>query len=522
MTALRESPATPSPPRVAILGFTLEVNRDAPPPTRAQFEANVLVKGERIIDEARSAAPAVGPFVPGFVEVMDATGPWTPLPILVASASAGGVLPDALWSEFRRAFANGLREAGRIDAVYINGHGCGSRDSNDDLDGELAELVRGAVGPAVPIVMTLDLHGHVSVRLHQAVDVLVAQRTYPHVDSWERGRDAARLVRRLLAGTLRPTSSLVRVPLITASVGQRTDEGQPLRRLIDAADRDRTIDVSILPGFALADVPHAGLSIVVTTDDDPALADAEASRLGAAAWATRQQFAAEVLTPAAAIAKAAASHGKPVILADANDHPGCGGGGNTTALLDAVLESSLRPCLVGAFVDPDLVEAVRGLPVGSQVRVRLNRRATCPFAAVRDLDAELVAFRADGRYRATRGMWQGTLVDCGPSCAIDVGGVTIAVISLPKQIMDDGLFAMLGLDPTGYACLVLKSTVMFRAGFAHLVPSERTWLVDAPGRCRQLPAVHELQRAPALAHPDRWPEDWTPVVLSRRRIRPPS
>jgi microcystin degradation protein MlrC len=506
-------------PRVAILGFTLEVNRDAPAPTLAQFQANVLIGGARIIEEARSPAPAVGPFVPGFVEVMDAAGPWEPLPILLASASAGGVLSDALWVDFRQAFEDGLREGQRMDAVYINGHGCGSRESEDDLDGEFAELVRAAVGPAIPIVMTLDLHGHVSARLHSAIDVLVAQRTYPHVDSWERGRDAARILRRLLTGTLRPTSALVRVPLITASVSQRTDLGQPLRGLIDAVDRgsESLVDVSILPGFALADVPHAGLSVVVTTDNDQSLADATALELGNAAWTARRQFALDLLSPTAAIEKVLGSGAAPTILADVNDHPGCGGGGNTTALLDALLAARVERCLMGAFVDADLVEAVRGLAVGSEIEFRLNGRAACPFAQVRELNGKLLSFRNEGQYLAERGMWQGTLVDCGPSCAIRIGGVTIAVISSPKQIMDDGLFAMLGLDAGSYVCLALKSSVMFRAGFDHLVPPERIWLVDAPGRCRQLPAAEKLQRAPLNAHPDNWPDTWTPTILSRRR-----
>ena len=47
-------------------------------------------------------------------------------------------------------------------------------------------MVRGVVGPKVPVVATVDLHANISERMVQNVDALVSYRTNPHMDQAER------------------------------------------------------------------------------------------------------------------------------------------------------------------------------------------------------------------------------------------------------------------------------------------------------------------------------------------------
>src|SRR5215472_3800416 len=70
-----------SPPRVALLGFSIECNKFAPPATKAHFLARTYLEGDAIVSEARSPNPTMLPETPGFVAAMDASGPWTPVGI---------------------------------------------------------------------------------------------------------------------------------------------------------------------------------------------------------------------------------------------------------------------------------------------------------------------------------------------------------------------------------------------------------------------------------------------------------
>jgi hypothetical protein len=44
-------------PAVAILGFSIECNRFAPPATRADFDGRCYLEGQAILDEAAKPAP---------------------------------------------------------------------------------------------------------------------------------------------------------------------------------------------------------------------------------------------------------------------------------------------------------------------------------------------------------------------------------------------------------------------------------------------------------------------------------
>ena len=77
-------------PRIALLGFNLESNRYAPVAGPREFENDLYLIGRDMLDDAYAEYPKVQRTLPGFVKTMDATGPWTPVPVLIASAGATG------------------------------------------------------------------------------------------------------------------------------------------------------------------------------------------------------------------------------------------------------------------------------------------------------------------------------------------------------------------------------------------------------------------------------------------------
>ncbi|WP_164173783.1 M81 family metallopeptidase, partial [Stenotrophomonas maltophilia] len=75
--------------------------------------------------------------------------------------------------------------------------------NSDDGEGDLLERLR-AVVPDVPIAVALDLHGNLTQKFIDLADIAVSFKTYPHVDMYETGEHAGRLLFDKLAGRANP------------------------------------------------------------------------------------------------------------------------------------------------------------------------------------------------------------------------------------------------------------------------------------------------------------------------------
>src|SRR5258706_16251814 len=147
-------------PRIAILGIHLESNAFAPVSTEEDFRKSCYFEGEAMLAEAAQPAPAMPAEIPGFVEVMNATGPWEPLPIIITATEPGGPADqrfiDATFARMRTM----LEAAGPLDAIYISNHGAMTSSGAEDPDGALYALARAAAGPAASGLGGPHLHPH--------------------------------------------------------------------------------------------------------------------------------------------------------------------------------------------------------------------------------------------------------------------------------------------------------------------------------------------------------------------------
>src|SRR5260370_6220599 len=247
----------PAAPRIAILGFSIECNKFAPPATKAHFLARTYLEGEDILEEARRPTPTMLPEIPGFVAAMDAAGPWVPVGIALAMSEPNGPVEHGFFQELLDTIARRLRAALPVDGVYICAHGAALTTEEDDPEGVLFEAVRGIVGPDVPVVATFDLHANVSDRMVDMIDAFIGYRTNPHLDMRERGEEAAGVLRELLAGTKTERVRL-RLPIVPPTVTMLTAAG-PYAEMIDLGQRrqgelhPRIMNVSVAGGFAHAD-----------------------------------------------------------------------------------------------------------------------------------------------------------------------------------------------------------------------------------------------------------------------------
>ncbi len=497
-------------PRVAILGLHLEANAFAPPTTRADFQAQCWEVGDAISQLARMVSHLPSE-LPGFYARMDATGPWTPVPILIAAAPPGGPIEQDLFLEICDRVRAGLAAALPVDAVYIPSHGASSATADEDSDGTLVALVRRIVGPAVPIVVSHDLHCNVSERLVEACDALVVYRTNPHVDQRERAAESADLLRAMLAG-MRTVKAFIRLPLTPPTVTLLTAEG-PYADLIHMGQElaDGTIaNVSVAGGFVFSDLPKCGLSVTVTAraGETPASAQHVARRTALAiarrAWAERRRHTRTLLSVGEAVAlaeRAAAGSEPPVILSDSADNPGGGGRGNTSWLLRALHVAKVPGVVLGVFVDPALAAEAHAVGEGTRLHAVFNR-VESEFATRFAADA-VVERLTDGSAVGRRGVSAGKRFNLGAAALLRLegSGLRVVVGSLRRQLAEPVMLEMHGIDIAAAKCVVVKSRGHFRAGFDEFFPPDRVFEVDAPGLTSPVLANFPWRRLPRPVFP---------------------
>ena len=355
-----------SAPRIALCGFILESNAFAPVATEADFRGRYYLEGEAILDQAVASASVMPMEMTAFVRAMQATGPWSPVPLVLTGYQPWGPVDSGFFNRTMEAIVARITDAGPIDGVYVANHGGMTATDDFDPDGDMLSRIRQAVGPDVPIIATLDLVGY---------------QTNPHVDMAERGEEAAFLMRLLLSGV--PARQVfLRLPIVAPSVTLLTANG-PYGALMDLAQRRKRelggaiLNASVFGGFAFSDTPKNGLAIVITSRGDRAVAVELAAELAEVAWNAREGFRKKLVPIEDGVAlalKTAADPSAPaVIFSDAGDNPGGGGGGDTTYLLKALSDAGAKGVYFGSFFDPALAAEAHALGEGATFSATFNR-----------------------------------------------------------------------------------------------------------------------------------------------------
>ena len=508
-------------PRIAVLGFSIECNRFAPVATEADFAARTLMRGEAMLAEARSAAPRMLGEMPGFVADMDAAGPWQPVPLLLAMAEPNGPVDHSFFRRMMDEWDAGLRAAGKLDGIYCVLHGAGLTTEDHDPEGTMLAMIRGIVGPDLPLVASYDLHANVSDADVTLVNAFIGYRTNPHMDMRERGVESAQVLRQLLAGT-KTHLARIRLPIVPPTVtmltgadaherpyGELIDLGQ--QRMVEAPYAGRVLNVSVMGGFAFADTPFNGLTAVVTATDEDA-AQALAMEIAEAGWARRERFRPKLtsLEDAVALAKGTENRGNPaLVFADVADNPGGGGRGNTMFLLDAFLQAGVKDAIIGVIFDPALAAEATALGVGATFTAQFNREGGDEFSKPFTAQATVHAVHP-GPVLARRGIFAGGTINLKESAALDIDGITVAVISERIQCADPAFLECFGLDIGAARVVVVKSRGHFRGGFDEFFRHEQVVEVDCPGLTSPILSRFNWQHMPRPVLPIDETAHWSP------------
>lgn len=471
--------------RVALLGLMLESNSFAPVTGRDDFLKRLYVAGDEFRSELNRTESKLPAELLSFHATMDGGIAWEAVPILIGLVEAGGPIDHAFFEETLAEMRGRLQAALPLDGVYICNHGAMITTEDRDPDGTIFGMVREIVGPHVPVVATLDLHGNVSDRMVEAADVIIAYQTNPHVDMVARGQDAAAALTEMFNG-LRPGAAIIRLPVTPPTVTLLTEQG-PYADLINygrSQVTDDILNVSILGGFAYADTPKNGLAIIVTARSGKAAAARVAAEIAAHAWKGHERYVPRLTSLDDAVARAVQAGNdhaaKPVILADVADNPGGGANGNTTWILEALVKAGAKGAVLGIFNDAALANEAMILGEGARFRAVFNRKEPDRFSRRFEAEATVLRIR-DGDCVGRRGFYAGRRMNVGTTALLDLGGVKVVVVSIRTQCADPVFLEMMGIDIAKARSVAVKSRGHFRAGFDEFFGPDQVIEVDAPG-----------------------------------------
>lgn len=396
---------------------------------------------------------------------------WTVVEGTCAFAWPGGRVRRDVYEALRDEILGQLKAALPVDVVALGLHGAMMAHGYDDCEGDLLERARAIVGPRVAIGAVLDLHAHLSERMVEAADILIAFKEYPHTDYLERSRELVGLLARTARGDMRPVASVYDCRMITGF----TTTAEPWRSVVadlKAAERDRILSVSIVQGFAAGDCADMGTKVLVISDDARSEGDRVASAFGQRLIALRDRSKQAPEGVDAAIQAALASQKHPLILADAADNPGGGMAGDNMAVVEAMIRHGLAPVCAGPIWDPQAVQMCFEAGLGAEINLRIGGKAGPPSGTPLDVEGKVVGLKRGATQRL--GAFDTPL---GDTAALASGGMTIVVATLRDQAYHPQLFSDLGVDPTRQRFIVLKSSQQFRPGFepisSEIVPVRR-------------------------------------------------
>jgi microcystin degradation protein MlrC len=484
-------------PRVAVAGFMHESN---------SFNLDRTALADFVRRPTEPAAEALAHWeksqdvISGFVEGARRFG-LELVPTLVASATPKGPVTAEAYETLTREMIERIRAAGKIDGLLLDLHGAMVTEQYPHADAETVRRLRAAFGRELPIVVTHDFHANVSPQIVELSTALVTYKENPHVDTRERGVQAASILSRVVRGEVKPVQAVAKPAMMYNIVYQYTRR-EPLRPIVDESRRLEKENPAILAcsvsgGYQYADVEWMGPSVVVVTNGDRALASREAERLSNLLWETRDRLKLQLPDAREAVRRAMSSDRAPVVLVEMGDNIGGGSAGDATFVLSELLAQKARGWFV-ALADPEAARAAERAGIGKQVDLMAGGK--------RDrLHGDPVRIR--GRVRSLHdGKFVEPEVRHGGQRYYDQG--LTAVVEVEGSIPDLGNLVMLttarqvpfslhqliscGVYPERQKILVVKAAIAYRAAYepiAGLIVE-----VDTPGTTAVNPARFTFQR----------------------------
>ncbi|MBM7047012.1 M81 family metallopeptidase [Rhizobium lusitanum] len=370
------------------------------------------------------------------------------LPTIHARAIAGGPVARHTYEAFKAEFLERLKPLLPLDGLYLAMHGAMYVEGMEDAEGDWISAARSVVGENCMVSASYDLHGNVTQRIIDALDMYSTYRTAPHIDVEETMRRAVKMLTESLKTGVKPILLWAPIPVVLP--GERTSTvDEPAKSLYDLLPEidaiDGVWDASLMVGYVWADEPRATAAAIMTGTDRQVL-EREAKRLAQAYWDVRKDFVfgCETGSIEECVVRAIASETAPVVLAESGDNPTGGGVGDRADVLAELIAKGADGVIFAGITDKAATEACYAAGVGAtldlSVGASLDTKGSKPVKA-----NFTVKFLLD-------------VIDASDAQAVvSIGGIDLVLSAKRRPYHNIADFTRLGLDPHKARIIVVKS-----------------------------------------------------------------
>jgi microcystin degradation protein MlrC len=465
--------------KIAIGSMMQETNTLASFKTTVEtFKAFYFRRGEEMF----SGYGAARVEVPAFISVLKEAGAEI-VPTIGTYAGASGLVTRACFDELVGEMCERLKRGGKVDGVLLALHGAMVVEDQPDGESEIVSRVRDAVGPGVPIGVSLDLHGHITKAMLQPDVFYIGYREYPHIDMWQTGERVARLLMDVLAKRRRPVMALAKRHMLASPIKQMTGD-LPMKRIVAEARRREAageiLHGSLFPVQPWIDVPDLGFAALVCCDGDVAAAQRAADALAEMAWQARGEFEPD-MTPLDEVIRLGLSAQGTTVASDIGDSPSSGAAADSVHVLSALLRLGADRAGRLTYLtlcDPLAAKAAAAAGVGQRVKLTVGHRLSPDDGKPIAIEGVVRAL-SDGAFTMYDGGAEGSVMEFGLTAVVAIGDIRLAIRTNPGFEWDTGQFMAFGLDLKRAALVFVKSPAHFRTAFGP--HAARIVVADTPG-----------------------------------------
>ena len=437
------------------------------------------------------------------------------VPLAVARCVSGGPNTDHCYQFLKNLLLSTLKEVYPVDGVLLSLHGSMTTISEDDPEGDILESVRQIVGPQVPVIATLDMHAHVTERMIQQANGLVAFSHYPHDDTFCTGKRAANLFLYSVQTNAKLTSAMAKVPVLVGGINGMTYGDAPMAKLTQYARQlEKTppvLSASIFGVHPYNDLPDLGSGGLVITNNAPEDSRYLSTKLANEYWSLRYDLECEMKTVAEAIQIGKKINGGPVLLIDTADCTGGGASGDSVALLKEMLRIGVTDQSLLTVVDPEAVHFCSEAGIGKTVELLLGHKLDSRWGKPIEVEGTIERL-IDGKFIYTGGLYGGTEASMGPSVVFRIGNLQVLIMSKPTYDWKCEQFEAAEMNIKSAKFIGVKNPMNFN--FAYKKISKGALLVDTPGPTPASVKHLDYKRMKRPFFPlDRQIKDLKPTVL---------